>query len=355
MENMRVLVVLCSFFCMFNCSEKNNKTDNNLVSESKGENVEIPLIKHKQVVFGDFNLELKTNGKVFAKRKVDLEFILNEKITKIYVSNGQKVKAGQIIAQQNKDIYVNKVVKAKEQLERAKIDVEDILIGFSYSLKDSTKIPSSTLSMAMNRSNFNSSLSNLNDAKIELSSTVLKAPFDGVIANLNTKEHSFPDKNNPFCSVIDNSTLDVEFKILEDNFAFISVGLAIEVDNEFIEKKVVGKITEINPTVDDNGMISIKGSFENTDYQILDGMNVNIVIKKLIPNKIYIPKECVVLRDNKKIVFTYEEGKAIWNYVETSFENSEYIIIDSGLKKTDNVIYSGNVNLAHNSNVSVAE
>ena len=59
----------------------------------------------------------------------------------------------------------------------------------------------------------------------------------------------------------------------------------------------------------------------------------------------------MVLRDNKKVVFTYQEGKAIWNYVETSLENYENVVIEKGLKKGVEVIVSGNVNLAHNSKV----
>jgi RND family efflux transporter MFP subunit len=334
------------------CDEKTQRTNTEKKANTTVENTEsIEKVKYAPVNFGDFNLELQTSGKAFAQQKAEVKFILNEKITLINVKNGQKVRKGHVLARQNNDLYRNKVITAKEQLERAKIDVEDILIGFNHSLKDSAKIPKETLDMAKNRGNYNSSISNLNDANIELVSTTLRAPISGVVANLETKKYSYPDTTKPFCTIINTSVFDVEFSILEENFVFLQKGQPIEIYNNFSEVKFEGEITEINPTVDENGLIKVKGSFKNSDEGILDGMNVNVIIKKIIPNKLFVPKESVVLRDNKKVFFTFKDGKAFWNYVETSLENTDHIAIEKGLKKGDEVIYAGNINLAHNSSV----
>lgn len=330
------------------CDEKTQEKKENITTLN---NEYIEKVKYVPVNSGDFNLELQTSGKAFAQQKAEVKFILNEKITSITIKNGQKVRKGQILARQNNDVYRNKVITAKEQLERAKIDVEDILIGFNHSLKDSTKIPKETLNMAKNRGNYNTSISNLNDANIELTSTILRAPISGVIANLETKKYNYPNTTKPFCTIINTAVFDVEFSVLEENFVFLKKGQPIEISNNFSEVKFDGEITEINPTVDENGLIKVKGSFTNSDEGVLDGMNVNVIIKKIVPNKLFVPKESVVLRDNKKVVFTYKDGKAFWNYVETSHENTDYTVIEKGLKKGDEVIYAGNVNLAHNSSV----
>jgi len=64
----------------------------------------------------------------------------------------------------------------------------------------------------------------------------------------------------------------------------------------------------------------------------------------------------VVLRTGKQVVFTVKDGKAIWNYVQTGLENAtEYTITSETLKEGDQVIISGNVNLAHESPVIVIE
>ncbi|MEM6717944.1 MAG: efflux RND transporter periplasmic adaptor subunit [Bacteroidota bacterium] len=346
-------LVFTGILC-FSCTDK-TETLKTAVKPSEVPKEFIEKVTYDTIQKGDFNLELKTSGKAFAKQKAEVKFILNEKINSIHVKNGQKVSKGHIIAQQANETYRNKVIKAKEQLERAKIDVEDILIGFNYSLKDSASIPKTTLNMAKNRSNYNTAISDVNNAQTELASTTLRAPISGVVANLDSKKYSYPDTTQPFCTIINNTVFEVEFNVLEENFIFLQKGQAIEISTNFSETTFNGQITEINPTVDENGLIKVRGTFDNSDAKILDGMNVNVTIKKVVPNKLFVPKESVVLRDNKKVVFTYKNEKAIWNYVETSFENTTHIVIEKGLKKGVLVIHEGNTNLAHNASVIKAE
>lgn len=350
-NKLKVLIYLIPVFFM-SCPSANN-TEVNTNFDSAFESNNSVVVELSRIKFGDFNLELNSYGKAYAKQRVELKFTLNEKINSINVVNGQSVNRGQLIAKQENQIYYNKLVKAKEQLERSKIDVEDILIGFNYSLKNSTNIPDKILNMAQNRSNYNTSTSNLSDAEIELNSTLLRSPISGVVANIRTKKYSYPDLSEPFCTIIDNSIFEVEFEILESDFLFLEKNQSIEIVNDLTQLIINGNISEINPTINENGMVSVKGTFKNLDSGIIDGMNVKIAIKRTLKDKLYVPKESVVLRDNKKVVFTYKNGLAIWNYVTTSFENSKYIVINEGLKLSDSIIYSGNVNLANNSPVVI--
>ncbi|MDD4032931.1 MAG: hypothetical protein PHS48_06780 [Bacteroidales bacterium] len=54
-------------------------------------------------------------------------------------------------------------------------------------------------------------------------------------------------------------------------------------------------------------------------------------------------------------MFTLVDGKAFWNYVTTGLENATEYTIEEGLKPGDQVIVSGNINLAHESPVIVKE
>ena len=66
------------------------------------------------------------------------------------------------------------------------------------------------------------------------------------------------------------------------------------------------------------------------------------------------PKTAVVLRTGKQVVFTVVDGKAVWNYVQTGLENAtEYTITSETLKEGDQIIVSGNINLAHESPVKL--
>lgn len=84
-------------------------------------------------------------------------------------------------------------------------------------------------------------------------------------------------------------------------------------------------------------------------------MNVRVSIQRSLGKQLVIPKEALVLRSGKQVVFTLVDGKAHWNYVATGLENTGFYTIVEGLKEGDVVITGGNINLAHESPVKLAE
>ena len=58
-----------------------------------------------------------------------------------------------------------------------------------------------------------------------------------------------------------------------------------------------------------------------------------------------------MLRQGRQVVFTLQGDQAIWNYVQTGLENADTYTILEGLKEGDEVIVTGNVNLAHEAKV----
>jgi membrane fusion protein (multidrug efflux system) len=156
-----------------------------------------------------------------------------------------------------------------------------------------------------------------------------------------------------FCTIINPNTLEVSFSVLENEFGFISKGQKIEIQSfTDKDKQFKGVITEINPIVDKNGLIKIKAKVTSKNTGLLDGINVKVFINKPLEGVIVIPKEALVLRTNRVVVFTYENGLAKWNYVELAGENSTSYAIKKGLKISDTLIVSGNLNLSHDAKVN---
>lgn len=114
---------------------------------------------------------------------------------------------------------------------------------------------------------------------------------------------------------------------------------------------VEGRITEINPLIDQRGMVQIKAVIPNTENRFLEGMNVSVRVQRLLGKRLVIPKSALVLRSNRKVVFTLENNKAMWVYVQTAQENSDSYVVTEGLNPGDSIIYEGNFNLSHESPV----
>jgi multidrug efflux pump subunit AcrA (membrane-fusion protein) len=82
-----------------------------------------------------------------------------------------------------------------------------------------------------------------------------------------------------------------------------------------------------------------------------EGMNVRVKLQRVLGRRIVVPKSALVLRSNRKVIFTLKNSKAMWNYVETAQENSDSYVVTDGIHAGDSVIYDGNLNLAHESPV----
>ena len=303
----------------------------------------------------DFNHELISNGKLNARQMANLYFETAEPIAHIYVKNGTRVKKGDKIAELSSFRLANQKATAWDALQKAELELKDVLIGQGYMLKDSAKVPVVTMKLARIQSGYDQALAAYRLADYEEQRAILTAPFDGIIANLSDKEYNTASTSEPFCTVINNQTLEASFTVLENELPLIKQGDRVEVSPFAIAGvKREGNITEINPLIDENGMVKVKAAIQNGD-RLYEGMNVQICIHRSLGKQLVVPKSAVVLRSGKQVVFTLVDNKANWVYVHTGLENSTSYTITEGLKAGDIVITSGNINLAHEAPVKLIE
>ena len=304
-----------------------------------------------------FEHELVSNGKVEAKRYAALQFrTTTEPIAHIYVKNGERVKKGQKIAELDLFALRNKLKQAEYALEQSRLEMQDVLIGQGYAPDRMADIPEEMKRLAATKSGYGQSKAAYELAKRELEQATLTAPFDGIVADLDGKEYNMPESGKPFCRILSTTDMEVAFTVLESELPLVKAGDRVEVMPYTVASgSLQGRIAEINPSVDENGMVKVK-ALVNGKGRLFDGMNARVSVKRSVPGQLVIPKTAVVLRSGKQVVFTLKDGKAIWNYVQTGLENmTEYTVTGDGMEEGAVVITTGNVNLAHETPVKVVE
>ena len=154
--------------------------------------------------------------------------------------------------------------------------------------------------------------------------------------------------------VTDDATMEIVFNVLETEIAHLKAGMEVEITPYANDKVTLkGTVTEVNPKIDENGMVKVRATTDNPEAVLVDGMNVSILAKRQIADKLIVPKTAVLPRQGRKVVFVYENGRAIWKYVETGFENSREVCIESGLKEGEEAIYENNLGLSHECEVTL--
>ena len=184
----------------------------------------------------------------------------------------------------------------------------------------------------------------------------MTAPFDGVVANLFSKPYNLASTSDVFCTVIDMQGMEVDFTVLESELPLIKNGDKVVI-KPYSDAATVheGSISEINPLVDDKGMVKVKARV-NGAGKLFSGMNVRVSVHRSLGEQLVIPKSAVVLRSGKQVVFTLKDGKmAQWNYIHTALENADSYSVADGLTEGDTVIVNGNINLAHEAPVTIIE
>lgn len=352
MKNCLIIILLILFnHCSTNTGEADQNTGK--LNPTPERNPVDVIVLEKT----DFSKELVSNGKLIAMNKSILRFRISEELEYLAFKNGDKVNKGQVIARLFRFNQEQELEKAELQMQEAEVEYQDVIAMSGYS-NGNRQIPENIEKSAKIRSGLFSAENNLETAQFNYNSTILKAPFSGVIANLKHKVHDVVSPGEEFCTLIDESAFEVKFSVLETELKEIGLGKEIKIIPFVNDEIVYGKVCEINPVVEENGMITVKAGTKNPGT-LMEGMNVEVLLETRVPDRLVVPKSAVVLRQNQEVLFVYKNGKAFWTYVQTEFENSNSYTVqahpDKGgtLTPGDTVIISGNLNLAHESEVVI--
>lgn len=348
MKSKCIIILLLLPFLFFSC--KPRKTENLEEMARRSSHPEAVLVKTIKLEPSTFFHELISNGKAWSSKKAVVPFKVNGIIKEIYIQNGKKVNAGDLLAVIDDFEYKTQLTQAQQGLEKAEINFKDDLLS-NFSTTDSTGLSPAKIKISRIRSGLNDAITSLSVAEYNFNNTRIYTPLTGVVANLDAMQWNPSQNYKNLCTVIFDEIMEVEFPVIESEYSFISKGMPVGIIPFINDSTLIsGRITQINPLVDENGMVKVRAEFQNNG-RLIDGMNVKIVIKKPVPHRLVVPKEALVIRQGKDVIFVRQDSLAIWKYVTVEFENSTSLSIKEGLTTGDLVIISGNINLAHETTV----
>lgn len=307
-----------------------------------------------------FNKQLVCNGKLEAQSKVTVQFEAQGKIAQINVRDGQKVQKGQVLASLDKEQPRRQLEQARLAFDKAEMSLADRLLDYGYTLADTSRIPAEQKRVIYINTGFIDAQMALDNAERTYRQCDLKAPFTGKVASVKGRQY---EQGGQLCTLIDDSRYLVRFSVLETEYGFVHVGQPVLV-TPFVNNDVTlkGSIISINPTVDQNGQISVTAQVPGAD-ELMDGMNVRITVENSVPNQLVVPKSAVVIRDNMEVLFRIDPvtGHSLWTYVNVVMSNTMEHVVEpnkdrgADLNIGDLIITSGNLNLGDDAEVVIQE
>ncbi len=198
---------------------------------------------------------------------------------------------------------------------------------------------------------------NLEKARIRYEKTRVKAPFTGTISDIKVSLGEIVSPGTELFKLVNLNSLYLKAFVLETESSILNPGMRVRIKFlSFPGKVFYGKIRAISPELsEEEETLPVYITLRNPGY-LRAGMRAEAEIEyKTLENVIKVPREAVIIRSERPLVFVVENNTAIWRYIEMGEQNSEEVEVKSGVDEGELVIVEGQLTLAHQSKVKIVE
>jgi membrane fusion protein (multidrug efflux system) len=323
--------VLSAVLLLFSCNEK---------KEEKQEDSVYPVtspVKMDTIINKDFVAQIQSvkNIEIRAQEKGFLE--------KIYVDEGQYVKAGQTLFRIMPQLYQAELLKAKAEVEQASIELRN-----ASTLSDNNIVSKNERLMA--KAKLDAANAEMKLAQIHLSFTDIKAPFSGVIDRIPLKLGSLVDEGDLLTTLSDNTDIYSYFNVSEPEYLNYQKNVA-DRGNQNVNLVMAngdlfnqtGQIQTIEGQFDnETGNIAFRAKFPNPEKLLRNGETGKIRMTLPLKNALIIPQKATYEIQDQKYVFVVDKnGVARSKNIKVAYELPDIYVVASGLSGGNKILLEG--------------
>ena len=198
----------------------------------------------------------------------------------------------------------------------------------------------------------------VNNAKLQIANLSIVSPIDGVISVRNSEPGQMVAPGGTVLTIIALDTVYFEANVAETSLAAIQLGQPVDVKvDAYPNKSFAGKITRINPTGSNTSRtFNIRVEIPNNGSGLRPGLFARGEIVTERRQGVVIPKDALVVTDNKYAVYVAENGaKASRREVKIGIQTPETVEILSGVQSGESVIIIGQDALKDGSPIKVQQ
>lgn len=261
----------------------------------------------------------------------------------MYVDEGQFVKAGQVLFRIMPKIYEAELLKAQAEAKAAGIELLN-----TKTLVDKNVVSKNEQAMAqakLDQANAEVAL-----AKVHLSFTEIRAPFDGTIDRIPKKLGSLIDEGELLTSLSDNSQMFVYFNVSEPEYLEYQTNIKDRADSKVSLLLANGHLLQYKGAVEviesefnnETGNIAFRARFPNTDKLLRNGETGKVLMTVPVKNALIIPQKATYEIQDKKYVFVIDKNDVVHSRnITIKGEIPDLYVVQSGLSGTDHIILEG--------------
>ena len=264
-------------------------------------------------------------------------------LQKIYVDEGQQVKAGQLLFQIMPTLYNAEVQKAEAEANYANIEFKN-----TKGLADSNIVSAGEL--ALGKAKLAKANAELSLAKVHRQFTEIRAPFDGIIDRFIVKLGSLVDEGDLLSNLSDNSKMWVYFNVPEAEYLDYKTSAAskehpevglLMANNELFPHMGIVETIEADFN-NETGNIAFRATFPNGEGLLRNGETGNIQMVAPLKHALLIPQKATFEVLEKKYVFVVDAKKVVHQReIVLGPELEDIDVVVSGIQAGDKILLEG--------------
>lgn len=298
-------------------------------------------------------------AEIKAVQNVEIRAKVGGYLDKIFIDEGKLVKEGQIMFSINQTEYQNEVAKAKANLRSAQADamsaeleLKNIEKLLAKNVVSKTEFDIAKNKLAIANAKIDEMKASLTAAETNLSYTLVKAPFSGVVNTIPYKVGSLLEAGSLLTTLSDNNDVYAYFDVSEKEYltyAFNALNDSVETKTASLilangaEHTSKGKIETMEGEIEETtGNIAFRARFDNQDRVLKHGASGKVRLLKKYKQSIAIPQKATYeLQDRVYVYVINKEGKVESRHVIIQGRIPHIYILSSGLKEGEKILYEG--------------
>lgn len=367
---MKLYISILTFMCLFFASPLHAQ------SKFKDKSKRASLVEIEKVKVVKVSEKTNAIGRLVALDPIIVSSKINQEILKVHFKIGDDVKKNDLLfTLASKDIIRNiKQINAELKLEEKTLN----LLKEQLSLRDSKAKNAKNLKERKiitqdNLDNVNISLLqnkqqiaqreyniiklkiSLDENKENLTFAKILSPVDGNIITIQAQTGALISKGKILASILANGLNEIETDLRSELASQIIIGSEVNIINDKTNYKgeVRGIVNSENIRTGTRKVrITLNESLPKSLSASGTRFSLEISIGKSLP-RLLIPKDALISRGNKQIVYCFEKGLAKQKLVKIGISVGNKIEILGGLEEGQLVVVKGNENLRPNQSIKI--
>ncbi len=291
-----------------------------------------------------------------AIQHVELRSRIRGVIEEIHVDEGQLVKKGDVLFTLSKQEYETMLYQAKAAMnsaiaekKSAEVELKNTRDLVNKNIESPTQLEIANARIDALEAKVEEARSLVEQARLQLNYTMVKAPFDGVIGRIPNKVGSLEEEGTLLTTISDNSKIYAYFNVSEKEYLKL-IGKE-KTNNELVTLLLAnqrpyehpGKIQTLDNMIrSETGTISFRALFPNPERNLIHGASGKVRITKELKNALLIPQVATVEAQDILYVFVVDDGNILHRRkVNPLFRLPQLYVIGDGISGNDRIVYKG--------------